>query len=119
MTKSLLGRINDGIEFLEERYGPDWYRLLDPDKLQMDATCQCVFGQLEGDYDEACLSFGLSNDDACDLGFNAYVSESYVDDPWNLYSGPRDLTYTEECATLTAIWRAVIMEAQRKDYWNA
>ena len=84
--------VQAGEAFLDEHRTDDWTRLIDRDRLDISNACDCVLGQLYGDYYTAVREMpGLSYFKADGLGFDSHSP------------GPSD-------AELTAEWRRVIME---------
>lgn len=43
-------RVIRGFDFLTDFYGPEWQDAIDVENLDLKSVCNCVLGQLEGDY---------------------------------------------------------------------
>lgn len=43
-------RVINGFNALTEHYGPEWQDAIDRETLDLKSTCNCILGQLEGDY---------------------------------------------------------------------
>jgi hypothetical protein len=97
-----------GVAFLDERW-PDWWRTdgadqIDVDRLHMEDGRWCVLAQAShrargpGEYYTAVMALGLTSEQACLLGFNAF-----------------GLGTIAQLRELTERWRAVITERRSPD----
>jgi hypothetical protein len=69
-------QIAEGIEFLDGWYGDSsWVLELDLGELDLKSGCNCVLGQLNGDYDTMCEILDIEEEDAVRLGFCLNYSE--------------------------------------------
>ena len=104
-------RVAAGAAYLDERE-PGWWQRIDLDRLDLQAQCRCVLGQLATDVDRSTLweticerfgvlPFGRKNCRPSDseLGFNVLPGYEECDD---------DLAALAEYAQLTAEWKALI-----------
>lgn len=65
-----------GMDFLDNYYGkPSWVLALDLGVLDLKSGCDCVLGQLNGDYDTMCEILDIEESDAVNLGFCLNYSE--------------------------------------------
>jgi hypothetical protein len=79
--------VKRGITWLD-RHKPGWRTKVDPSRLNMAYPCECVLGQLCGDFYEAAWRNDLSKSDTRYFGFSA--------------------TPTVHYPTLTAAWRRAL-----------
>ena len=72
--------VRKGIQLLDERI-PDWRGRVNPRYLDMHSGCQCVLGQIYGDYQEGCEILGIDGED---YGFDSGEDYSYreLDTAW-------------------------------------
>lgn len=61
-------RVAAGAAFLDERM-PGWAERIDLGRLDLDDECNCVIGQLTGDYINGVAQFGLRLSEEVSLGF--------------------------------------------------
>jgi hypothetical protein len=90
---SIAERVNAGAAWLDQ-HQPGWVDRIDLDRLNLEATCHCILGQLHGDYYEALDDLGRrvpGQWTAEGLGFNASTRSA-----------------DEEYDELTAAWRQLI-----------
>lgn len=69
-------RVTEGVCFVREHYGHDWFNHVDTDTLLMTDARNCILGQLEkhkmgagNGFYQALNRLGLSHTDADDMGF--------------------------------------------------
>lgn len=63
-------QIDKGKALLDEFYGTkSWVLQLDLGELNLKSGCNCVLGQLYGDYDHMLLELDMVEEDAVDHGF--------------------------------------------------
>ena len=109
-------RVAEGAAYLD-RCEPGWDAKVDLGKLDMQAPCLCVLGQLATDLTEhwgdICAHFGIVPHDTVPaqsdwaLGFNAYGDwNADIDDEPDYEA---QLTQQAEYAELTAEWKRVIV----------
>lgn len=65
----ILARVKRGIALLEEKYGHDWYMMIDLDRLKLSSSTRCVLGQIYGDFGQGKEALGLYFQEARDCGF--------------------------------------------------
>lgn len=73
-------QIDKGKEFLDNYYGnKSWVLTLDLGELDLKSGCNCVLGQLSGDYDHMLDMLDMDEEDAIELGFclNYHDEEIY------------------------------------------
>lgn len=58
-------RVAKGAAWLDKMYGPGWADIIHLETLRMPSTCDCILGQLEGDYHNSPIAEG----DAEEHGF--------------------------------------------------
>jgi hypothetical protein len=66
-------RVRRASRFIDEHYGRGWHRRVSIRRLDMSDGCECILGQLEGDYGDyydAVDRLDLSFDDATRLGLH-------------------------------------------------
>ena len=79
-------QIEAGMKFLDQWYkGPSWVLQIDVGDLNLQSGCDCVLGQLNGDFDTMCDLMGISSGGAQELGF-------YLD-TYRLFSDPESPFY--------------------------
>jgi hypothetical protein len=66
---SVEARVQAGMAFLDTALGPDWVRRINVSRLDINANCYCVLGQLYGDYYEGRIRLGIDFTMSEDLGF--------------------------------------------------
>jgi hypothetical protein len=76
-------QIDKGTEFLDNYYGrKSWVLNLDLGELNLKSGCDCILGQLNGDYDTMCEILDIEEEDAIELGFCLnYREVREMDDP--------------------------------------
>ncbi len=57
-----------GADFLDERL-PGWRNEIDPETLALESSCDCVLGQLFGDYERGMSLLGVDYGQSRVLGF--------------------------------------------------
>lgn len=74
---TILARVQRGLKWLEQTWGPGWEEKIDLETLNLVGVETCVIGQLYGSYVDA-INYGvLSNCEACALGFTLDTLESW------------------------------------------
>lgn len=61
-------RVRLGAEHLDRSYGAYWPRQINVDKLDLFHDCQCILGQLHGDFGSGLEFEELTEDEAIDFG---------------------------------------------------
>src|SRR4029077_12412117 len=61
---------------LLDRLTPGWWRLVKLRPLDINSTCNCVTGQLFGDYGDGLRELGLTDDEAEEYGFTTNDRDS-------------------------------------------
>jgi hypothetical protein len=93
-------QIDRGKEFLDNYYGTkSWVLELDLGDLDLKSGCNCILGQLHGDYDHMLDLLDMEEEDAIQLGFCL----DYHDEA--IYNAPVDMW-----DTLTEEWRIAIKD---------
>lgn len=79
-------RVTDGICFLREQYGHDWYNHVDLDTLLMTDARKCILGQLErhrtgagNGFYQALHRLGITHSDADGMGFTVESVSRFAD----------------------------------------
>jgi hypothetical protein len=81
------GQVEKGTEFLDNYYGTkSWVLDLDLGELNLKSGCDCVLGQLNGDYDTMMDILDLEEEDAIELGFCLdYHDKSVQEAPFDVW----------------------------------
>ena len=88
-------RVVAGVEFLNKRR-PTWLRKVDEKTLDISDCCNCIFGQLDGDYSDSITINSHSEEWAAEHGFTTPMDESGEE--------------TENGSALTREWRRAIRQ---------
>jgi hypothetical protein len=92
-----------GMKYLDDYYrSKSWVLQIDLGELDLKSGCNCVLGQLKGDYDTMMDELALVEQEACEMGFAA---DTYIWDE-NYDRAKSDKMWT----TLTEEWRVAIKD---------
>ena len=74
-------RVQNGIRVLDETY-PEWWKLIDPEQLNIDNEFYCVVGQIFGKYSTGMKQLGLL--EGYDYGFlvGYYRDQKEIHQEW-------------------------------------
>ncbi len=97
---SLASRVRAGVALLDYTR-PNWWTRIDPDRLCIWSPCNCVLGQLDGDYERG--ADAMFGEDEQYGNPRAYGLEGYSDNPDG---------YRVETQRLTRLWSFVIRQRQ-------
>lgn len=97
-------RVHAGATFLSLMRGGRWWDEIDTDTLRLTDMHNCVLGQLYGNFWDAFDQWGLTTDEAVNLGFYVHLDYSALDVEAEL-SRVRD-----EWTALTHEWRRFITD---------
>lgn len=95
-------RVERGAALLDEKR-PGWWQRIDLGRLDLAENCDCILGQLDGDYSPSTNGLGLTNPEAAGHGFNA-TGAPLPADAWDVLSERVDAEYD----ALTTAWRDLI-----------
>jgi hypothetical protein len=93
-------RVAAGAAFLDEQE-PGWDKRVDPNQLDIGASCKCPLGQLHGSYSDGLLSTGI---------LDLYGTSADIDHGFMWASRDRFEDVRAEIFVLTAEWKRVITE---------
>lgn len=96
-------KIAEGIKYLDQEDDPSWPHQINLDDLQMWSGCQCLIGQLCGEYQDV---FDINDPRPFDLGF---AIRSYYN-TYKLSSEEVDRQYD----ILTGEWKKRILELRQE-----
>lgn len=96
-TREAQRSIRRGMKLLDGEI-PKWRRLIDLDELDLGDPCQCIIGQIYGDYEIGLDTLGLDTEDGELLGFGLDANLVERDDG----------KYESEYEWLTDLWREVL-----------
>lgn len=85
--------VRRGIAWLDDHYEDSWVQRINLERLRLSSACFCILGQLEGSFLTALEVWGLSSEEASELGFTAPFEELY--------------------SILTEVWREEILNELR------
>lgn len=102
-------RVINGFDALTDHYGPEWQDAIDTETLNLESTCNCVLGQLEGDYWQVFENMAWGDQWTTEQEFlhwsyeNGFVSSAVIEME---LGRPVDYDYShEEYKALTQAWR--------------
>lgn len=84
LTPPLLAYASAGAAFLDREW-PGWYQQIDTSRLDLSSSCQCVLGQLAGDYNQLLETLLNTHEPllllfrGVRLGFNVQVGLTSID----------------------------------------
>jgi len=86
MKRPLLNNVKAGIELLDTELS-DWYRDIDTDTLTMNSGCNCILGQMYGDYIEGSeYLYSKYNTDKEDIPILEYmINHGFEGTHWSEY----------------------------------
>lgn len=72
--------IDGGMQFLDNYYGnKGWVFQIDLGELELKSGCNCILGQLNGDYDTMMDLLDIEESDAIQLGFCLDYHDEHID----------------------------------------
>ena len=106
MTATIAERVAAGAALLDERE-PGWWQRINLARLDLEAPCRCILGQLDDDLGEGrwrdlLARFGVA---ACDDAYYGFNAEEGRQEPG-------------QYASLTAAWRELIGARREAEGWE-
>jgi hypothetical protein len=104
-----IGRAQDGAAYLDKKFGPEWDRVLDLERLDIASPFRCVLGQL-GSQGHLCI---MGPRRSVDRGFSCGI---LLDCLSLVVRWP---ALTQSYALLNQAWKAVIRQRRRRSEMQA